>query len=90
MACHHYLQAPRPQFCLGCPSREAALWGWVPYLRPSSETESTLRLEEEGGESHVFPYPRPRPGHLRAAAAGETLVLQRLLLDKAPTVEQGD
>lgn len=70
--------------------------GWAQGRRPASQAESTSTAEVEGGETErqghmVFPLPLPapaplrsRPGQLSRCRNRETLVLQRLLLDKAP------
>lgn len=83
------LQALRPRVGLSCPSREAALWGG----RSTSDTPQRPKAlgdrEERGAESRVLPTPARARGLTRAAAAGKTLVLQRLLLDKVPDSRAG-
>lgn len=68
--------------------------GWAQRRQPSSQAKSTSTAEVEGGETqrqgHMFsplPLPAPaplRPGQLSRCRNRKTLVLQRLLLDKAP------
>lgn len=89
------LQGPGPLGCLCCQSREAAPGGGrriANYARwPKTLRERGWRAGRRRGGVSVPPTlpPASARGISRASVADRTLVLQRLLLDKAPDSRAG-